>query len=725
MTRLKSLLLGFALVAGLAGAAAQGGTKALELRDIVQGKMAARGAGYGMRSLPDGEHYTLMSRERNAILRYSFATGALVDTLFSVESARECPFRSFDDYVISDEGRHILLLTERKSIYRRSSDAVAYHYDVRRRLVRPLSEAGGRVMIPTFSPDGRMVAFVRDNNIFIKKFDFDTEVQVTTDGKRNAIINGTTDWVYEEEFEVTNQMSWSEDGSFLAWVRSDESAVPEYRMPLFAGRLYPEDYVYKYPKAGETNSRVSVHLYNVANRTTQPVKLSETESYYIPRISFIGRGGTLAVMTLNRQQNHLRMIYVNSRSLVARTIMEERTDTYIDAEQIQQIQFTPSGYVMLSDRSGYVHIYQMTDQGLVQRQITSGQWDVMELYGVDASGNVYYQAADESPMRRSILRMDTRGKVTRLGAGTGTNSALFASKFGYYINSFSTLTTPTRTDVYRTEGNKLLRTLEDNASLRETLATYAFAPKELTTVRTASGLDLNAWIVKPRDFDPGRKYPLVMVQYSGPGSQLVRDSYGFGWEYYLANQGFVVACVDGRGTGGRGSAWRKGTYLNLGLQESQDQAAAARALGSLSYIDSSRMAIWGWSFGGYNTLMSLVHGDGAFKLGIAVAPVTDWRYYDTIYTERFMRTPQENPRGYDATSVVEHADRLRGRLLIIHGTADDNVHVQNTYALTARLVEAGIPFDEAIYTDRDHSIRGGNTSLHLYIRMVEYLKAHL
>lgn len=722
MVRLGTIAL---LLLSALGLTAQTGSRPIELQEIVHGRFAARGAGQGMRSLPDGEHYTLMSSDRSAILRYSFATGQLVDTLFSVSQARECSFKSFDDYQIAPSGHHILLYTEQRPIYRRSSDAVVFHYDVRRRLVRPLSEQGGRMMIPTFSPDGRMVAFVRDNNIFIKKFDFDTEVQVTTDGRRNAVLHGVTDWVYEEEFEVTRQLSWSEDGQFLAWVRSDESAVPEYRMPMYGSRLYPEDYVYKYPKAGEANSIVSVHLYNVQDRSTRPIKLSSEEAYYIPRIAFIDRGSTLAVMTLNRLQNHFRMIYVNGRSLIARTILDERSDTYIDAEQIQQIQFTPTGFAMLSDRSGYVHLYHFDDRGQLQRQVTSGQWDIDTFYGMDAAGNAYYQAADEHPTRRSILKTDTRGQQTRLGAGRGSNGALFAQGFRYYINSFSTLTEPTRTDVYRTEGNRLLRTLEDNAMLRERLTQYSFAPKELMTLHTDSGLELNAWIVRPRDFDPTKRYPLVMLQYSGPGSQLVRDSFGFGWEYYLAGQGFVVACVDGRGTGARGSAWRKGTYMQLGLQESADQAAAARALGQLSYIDRERIAIWGWSFGGYNALMSLIHGSGVFKLGIAVAPVTDWRYYDTIYTERFMRTPQENPRGYEATSVVAHADRLRGRLLLIHGSADDNVHLQNTMDVAARLVEAGIPFDEAIYTDRDHSIAGRNTRLHLYTRMAQYLRDHL
>lgn len=723
MIKKHSLLLVLGL--SMAAASAQHGAKPIDLKEVVQGHFAARGAGYGMRSMPDGEHYTLMSPQRNAILRYSFATGALVDTLFSTGSARDCQFDRFDDYQISTDGRHILLYTDQTPIYRRSSEAHVHHYDVRRRLVAPLSAGAGKVMIPTFSPDGRMVAFVRGGNIFIKKFDFDTEVQVTTDGQRNAIINGASDWVYEEEFEVTNLMSWSEDGAFLAYVKSDESAVPEYGMPMYGQRLYPEDYTYKYPKAGEPNSVVSVHVYNVADRSQKRIGLSTEESYYVPRISYIGRGSTLAVMTLNRRQNHFRMIYVNSKTLLPKTVFEERSETYVDSNHIQGIEFTPSGFAYVSERSGWAHLYLISDQGQVQRQITHGDWDVTDFYGIDASGNAYLQAADQSPTQRSIYRIDPRGKQTRLGAGVGTNRALFARSYRYYINSYSTLNEPTTTAVYRTADSKPLRTLEDNSALRTKLAEYRFAPKELSKVRTADGLELNAWVVKPADFDPSKQYPLLLVQYSGPNSQLALDSYGFGWEYYLASRGIVVACVDGRGTGARGEAWRKGTYLRLGLQESHDQIAAARALGQLPYIDASRMAIWGWSFGGYNTLMSLIHGEGTFKLGIAVAPVTDWRYYDTIYTERFMRTPRENPEGYKASSVLTEASKLRGRLLLIHGSADDNVHVQNSMDLMTRLVDANIPFDMAIYTDKDHSIRGGNTSLHIYSKMAQYLIDHL
>lgn len=717
---LKSIILCLAMATPIL-ALAQNGSKPVTLDEVVGGKFYARGAGYGMRSLADGEHYSMISPDRNAILRYNFASGKLVDTLFSVNNARECNFKTFDDYQISPDGRHILLYTERESIYRRSSKAHIHHFDVRRRLVSPLSEQVGKVMIPTFSPDGRMVAFVRDNNIFIKKFDYDTEVQVTSDGKRNHIINGTTDWVYEEELEATRLMSWSEDGAFLAWVRTDESAVPEYRMPMYGERLYPEDYVYKYPKAGEVNSRVSVHVYNVADRSQKRISIAESDAYYIPRISYIGRNQDLAVMTLNRQQNHFRMIYVNSKTLIPKTIFEERNSRYIMAENLQGIQFTAQGFVYLSERSGYSHLYHFGDRGELIKALTAGKYDVMDFYGIDKAGNAYYQAAEKNAMERNVYKVDARGKATLLGQGSGTNAAIFSEGFAYYIGTHTSLNDPQMTAVYKTGDAKPLRILEDNASLRERLREYKYAPKEFMELRLADGTMLNGWIVKPKALEAGKKYPVLMIQYSGPASQQVLDRYGFGWEYALAEQGVVVVCFDGRGTGARGEDWRKTTYLKLGIQESDDQIAAAQALASLPYVDASRIGIWGWSFGGYNTLMSLTRGKGTFKLGIAVAPVTDWRYYDTIYTERFMRTPKENPSGYEQSAVLTHAAQLKGHLLIIHGSADDNVHVQNTMDLTARLVEADIPFDMAIYTDKDHSIRGGNTSRHLYKKMMAYI----
>lgn len=704
---------------------AQRGTRTMTIEEVNSGKFAAQPAGRGMRSMSDGLHYTMMDTQHKAILRYSFATGKLIDTLFSVDRARDCEFQKFDDYRLEPKGHHILLITDQEQIYRRSHKGNAYHYDVRRNRVEPLSETKGKVMIPTFSPDGRMVAFVRDGNIFIKKFEFDTEVQVTNDAERNKVMNGITDWVYEEEFETTRLLSWSEDSGYLAFVRTDETEVQEYSMPMYGTSQYPTSYTYKYPKAGTPNSRVSLHIYNVVDRSRKEVNFRDGAPYYIPRIEFVGREGQLAVFTLNRQQNHLRLFYVQNKTLLPKLILEDKSKTYVDSHNVTWSRFIPSGFIYPSERDGFRHLYHYSDKGVLLRQVTSGHYDVTNFYGADASGNLYYQAADESPMRRSIYRIDPKGKRTALHPGQGSNQAIFSDSFAYYISTFNNTTTPTVTAVYATGSLKPLRVLEDNQKLQQRLEEYRVAPKEFITLTGAEGQAMNAWIVKPHNFSPTHRYPVLMIQYSGPDSQQVLDQYGYGWEQVLAGHGFIVVCVDGRGTGARGEEWRKCTYLRLGVKESADQIAAAKALGKLPYVDAGRIGIWGWSFGGYNTLMSLCHGDGTFKVGIAVAPVTDWRFYDTIYTERFMRTPQENPDGYKASSVLEVAHNLRGKLLLIHGSADDNVHVQNAMDFAELLVQRDLPFDMALYTDKNHSIYGGKTRDHLFKKMISYLQTNL
>lgn len=707
-----------------APALAQNGNKPVELKEITAGQFYAQGAGYGMMPMPDGEHYTMLSPNYSAILKYSYKTGEVVDTLFSVNKAHDCNFKRIFGYQIASSGHHILLYTKVEPIYRRSKLLTVYHYDVRRNRVEPLSEQPGGVMIPTFSPDGRMVAFVRDNNIFIKKFDFNTEVQVTTDGKRNEILNGITDWVYEEEFECTSLLSWSPDNAFLGYVRSDESKVREYNMPMYGTANYPSDYVYKYPKAGFDNSVVSLWVYNVADRNKKQVDLGLKKEDYIPRISFTTRNGELAAFTLNRQQNDFRLFYVNAQTLIPKMIFEDREDQYVESDNLNMLEFNAEGFLYVNEKDGYRHIYQYGHNGNLLRQITKGTWDVTTLYGMDDKGTVFYQSAEPNPTQRAIYAVDRKGKKRCLTPQAGTHNATFSANFKYYINAYSNINTPTLTALYETNG-KQLRVLEDNAALKQTLAGYRFNQKEFLTLKNDKGDDMNAWMLKPTNFDPNKKYPVLMVQYGGPNSQEVLDRFGFGWEYYLANQGVIVACVDGRGTGARGEEWRKCTYMKLGILESADQIAGAKALAKLPFVDGSRIGIWGWSFGGYNTLMSLCHGNGTFKLGIAVAAVTDWRFYDSVYTERFMRTPQENPQGYKASSVLSVADKLKGKLLLIHGSADDNVHLQNMMRVTEVLVQNNIPFDMAVYTDKNHSIYGGNTRYHLYTKMAQYVLQNL
>lgn len=715
--------LGFLLFCLIAvGVNAQNGNSRVELKDIIDGKFRQVTAIGELRSMPDGEHYTMMNKERTMVVKYAYKTGQPVDTLFNTKRARECTFDDFEGYMINSTGHRIIVWRETERIYRRSFKAEAYDYDVRRNMVKPLTESGEKVMIPTFSPDGRMCAFVKNNNIWLKKFDYDTEIQVTKDGELNKIIYGATDWVYEEEFSVTNLMSWSSDNAYLAYVRFDESEVPEYSMQLYGDGVYPGYYNYKYPKAGERNSTVTLYSYNVETKDIKLLKPPADADGYIPRIVFTSDPEQLAVMTLNRQQNIFSMYYANPKSGVFRQIIKDENKRYIDSEWLNNIQFTKNGFLYVSEKDGYAHIYQYTTTGVEQRQVTRGNWDVTQLIGLDeATNTVYYESAEESPLRRSVYKVDAKGVKTRLSKQEGTNSASFSANYAYYINRYSNAATPITISVNETKTGKELRVLQDNAALKTYLSSHAFRPKEFIRLQTASGYELNAWVVKPANFDESRKYPVVMFQYSGPNSQSVLDQYGFDWEQYLATAGFVCVCVDGRGTGARGEEFRKCTYLHMGELESKDQIEAAQALTRYSYIDGKRIAIWGWSFGGYNTLMAMSTGNGTFKAGIAVAPPTDWRYYDTVYTERFMRTPKENANGYNATSPIRLAGSLQGKLLLVHGTADDNVHFKQTLDYAEALVQAGKQFDMHFYRDRDHGISGGNTRYHLYTKMTNYL----
>ena len=718
---------------------AQGG-KALDLKEINSGKFSPENI-YGVVPMPDGEHYTQRNAEGTQIVKYSFRTGEPVEVVFDVAKARECPFKKFDSYQFSPDGSKILIATETKPIYRHSYTAVHYLYPVKRNdkgvttnnIVEKLSD-GGPQQAPVFSPDGNLVAFVRDNNIFLVKLLYgNSESQVTEDGKLNSVLNGIPDWVYEEEFGFNRALEFNADNTMLAYVRFDESEVPSYTFPLFAGEAprnnalqdYPGEYTYKYPKAGYPNSKVSVHTFDIKSKVTRQVKLPIDADGYIPRIRFTQDPNKLAIMTLNRHQNRFDMYFADPRSTVCKLALRDESPYYINENVFDNIRFYPDNFSFVSDKSGYSHLYWYSMNGNLIKQVTSGNYEVKSFIGWNPDTNeFYYTSNEESPMRQAVYKIDRKGKKVKLSNQQGTNSPIFSSSMKYFMNKFTSLDTPMLITLNDNTG-KVLKTLVTNDKLKEKLAGYAIPQKEFFTFKTTEGVDLNGWMMKPVNFDPSKRYPVLMFQYSGPGSQQVLDKWGISWETYMASLGYVVACVDGRGTGGRGSEFQKCTYLNLGVKEAKDQVEAAKYLGGLPYVDKGRIGIWGWSFGGYMTIMSMSEGTPVFKAGVAVAAPTDWKYYDTVYTERFMRTPKENAEGYKAASAFSRADNLHGNLLLVHGMADDNVHFQNCTEYAEHLVQLGKQFDMQVYTNRNHGIYGGNTRNHLYTRLTNFFLNNL
>lgn len=718
---------------------AQGG-KALDLKEINSGKFSPENI-YGVVPMSDGEHYTQRNAEGTQIVKYSFRTGEPVEVVFDVAKARECPFKKFDSYQFSPDGSKILIATETTPIYRHSYTAVHYLYPVKRNdkgvttnnIVEKLSD-GGPQQAPVFSPDGNLVAFVRDNNIFLVKLLYgNSESQVTEDGKLNSVLNGIPDWVYEEEFGFNRALEFNADNTMLAYVRFDESEVPSYTFPLFAGEAprnnalqdYPGEYTYKYPKAGYPNSKVSVHTFDIKSKVTRQVKLPIDADGYIPRIRFTQDPNKLAIMTLNRHQNRFDMYFADPRSTVCKLALRDESPYYINENVFDNIRFYPDNFSFVSDKSGYPHLYWYSMNGNLIKQVTSGNYEVKSFIGWNPDTNeFYYTSNEESPMRQAVYKIDRKGKKVKLSNQQGTNSPIFSSSMKYFMNKFTSLDTPMLITLNDNTG-KVLKTLVTNDKLKEKLAGYAIPQKEFFTFKTTEGVDLNGWVMKPVNFDPSKRYPVLMFQYSGPGSQQVLDKWGISWETYMASLGYVVACVDGRGTGGRGSEFQKCTYLNLGVKEAKDQVEAAKYLGGLPYVDKGRIGIWGWSFGGYMTIMSMSEGTPVFKAGVAVAAPTDWKYYDTVYTERFMRTPKENAEGYKAASAFSRADNLHGNLLLVHGMADDNVHFQNCTEYAEHLVQLGKQFDMQVYTNRNHNISGGNTRNHLYTRLTNFFLNNL
>lgn len=680
-----------------------------------------------------GGFYTTL--DKGKIVKFIITTGAAVETLFDAQQAVVSGSGqkiTVDGYQLSSDEQKMLITTQEEPIYRRSSKADYYVYDLSTKQLVPLSK-GGKQQYAVFSPDGKRVAFMRENNLFVVDLGTRKETRLTTDGKRNAIINGGADWVYEEEFSMARAFEWSPDSKRLAWIRFDEGRVPEYDMQLW-GDLYPVEYRFKYPKAGEANSTVTVWIADVlTGKKVQAQTGAETDGY-LPRIQWTKNDGLLSIRRMNRLQNKLDLLHVNAVTGQTTTILTETSTTYVDLEFTDDLTYLSDGksFLWSSERSGYKHLYRYDMSGKLMQRVTSGSFEVATVSGVDEKeGTVFFTSTEVSPLDRHLYRVGLDGRnKQKLTSETGTYTANFSPDFAYYLLYHTAANTPVTVRLRSTQTTKDQRILESNEALKTRLATYALAPKRFFQTKAADETLVNGWMIRPANFDStgAKKYPVLMFVYGGPGSQTVKnewDSRDFFWYQTLAQKGYVIVSVDGRGTGARGTAFRTATYAQLGKLETEDQMAAARYLKTLPFVDPSRVGIWGWSYGGYMSALCMTLGADVFKAGISVAPVTNWRFYDTIYTERYLKRPQENASGYDDNSPVTHAGKLTGPYLLIHGTGDDNVHFQNSVAFSDALIAAGKQFQSFYYPNRNHGIYGGNTRFHLYQMMTNFIEKNL
>jgi len=699
----------------------------ITLEDIwLNGTFSARSVP-GFNFLNDGRHYTRL--ENNQVVQYDLTTGQQTDVLFDASAVSADGFSGdIDGYTFSADESKMLLKTETESIYRRSTKAYFYIYDRATENLTPLFPEG-KHMHATLDPTGNKVAFVYENNMYYRDLSTSSVNQITDDGEYNAIINGSADWVYEEEFGFTKAFQWAPDGQSLAFYRFDERAVKEFTMTNYRNELYPEYVTFKYPKVGEENATVQIFIHDLKADKNVRVDVGEETNQYIPRIKWTLDPEKLVVFRMNRWQNELELLLAEAKTGNTQVLLAETNPYYIDMHD--NLTFLEDGerFIWTSEQDGWNHIYLYGMDGELIRQITEGEWEVTNFYGVDkANDQVFFQAAAKSPLQREIYRigLDGSGRVA-VAEEDGTNSAQFSSTYDYYVLTHATINTPSSYSVYDRAG-KAIRTIEDNQDLADRQKKYGVQPMEFFTFKTKDKVELNGWMLKPDDFNPQQQYPVFMFLYGGPGSQQVTDSWKgdrYWWFQMLAKQGYVVACVDNRGTGARGQEFQKMTYLELGKYETIDQIEAAKYLGNLPYTDASRIGIFGWSYGGYMSSLCLLKGNDVFKAAIAVAPVTNWRWYDTIYTERYMRDEEENPDGYADNSPVNFADRLKGDYLLVHGMGDDNVHFQHTAEMVNALVSANKQFETYFYPNRNHGIYGGNTRLHLYTKMTDFIHRSL
>ena len=705
------------------------GQQKITVEEIYSGAFRAKGMDE-LQSMKNTNQYTVLNYDNASrsmqIDLFDFATLKKVTTLID---SKNFPVLvdGIDSYTFSPDEKLILIANSTNPIFRHSFTADYYLYDTTTKNISKVFDF--QVQEPTFSPDGKKIAFARENNLYVYDIASKQITAITTDGKKNSVINGITDWVYEEEFAFVRAFDWSKDSKKVAYIRFDESQVPEFSMSIFKKDLYPTVETFKYPKAGEKNSEVSLHIYDVASKGSQKVNLSQYSDFYIARMQWTNDANVLSAQVLNRHQDNLDLLFVDGNSGATKVVLNEKDKAYVDVTDNLTF-LKDNSFIWTSEKDGFNHIYLYDKTGKLKNQVTKGNWEITNYYGFDEKSNtVFYQSVENGSINRDVYSINLNGKnKLRLSKTTGTNAATFSPNFQYFINTFSSATQPTTYTLNEAKTGAQVQVIEKNEALATKLKGYNLPSKEFFVLKTAKGNELNAWILKPKDFDPAKKYPVFMYQYSGPGSQQVNNDWNSNDDYWfqmLAQQGYIVACVDGRGTGFKGAAFKKVTQKELGKYEVEDQIDAAKVIGNYPYVDKNRIGIWGWSYGGFMASNCLLKGADVFKMAIAVAPVTNWRFYDSIYTERYMQTPQENASGYDENSPINHVNKLKGKYLLIHGSGDDNVHVQNSMQMIEALIQANKQFDSQIYPDKNHGIYGGKTRIQLYNKMTNFIKENL
>lgn len=690
--------------------------KTLSVSDIYKGKFYAKSVGE-IRPMNNGKHFSSLKNLHNGLFELEVFDYKNFEKQYSITQS------PYYDYQFSNDQKKILFGGDFNKIYRHSKAGKYIIYDIETQKTTPIFE--DKIQEPLFSSDGNKIAFAYKNNLYVFDYQLNKTEQITTDGEKNKIINGISDWVYEEEFGSVRQFDWSKNGNFLAFIRFDESQVPEFSMDIYGNGLYPTQQVFKYPKVGENNSKVELWVYNFAEKKKEKIS---SDAYYIPHLQWNNENSVL-FYELNRHQNDFKIISYNILKKERKILYSEKSNSYVDIEMTKLHLLADNSFFITSEKDGFNHIYRYDSHGKLIKQVTKGNWQVTDFYGFNPKNKtIYYQSTERNSVQRDVYSISVNGKNKKLlSPEKGTNKAEFSKDFSYFINYHQSSTEPPSVAVFKTDNQQKIKELVNNNHLKDLVNSHSKTRKEFQQIEINSNL-LNMWILKPEDFNPEKKYPVLMYQYSGPGSQSVTDkwfSYDDYWYLSLTQKGYIVVCVDGRGTGYKGADFKKVTYLQLGKYETEDQIKTAEYLASLPYIDASRIGIWGWSFGGFTSTNALLKGSHIFKMAIAVAPVTNWRFYDTIYTERFMRTPQENPSGYDENSPLNFANNLKGKYLLIHGTADDNVHIQNAMRMTEELIQKNKDFEWAVYPDKNHSIYGGYTRIHLFEKITNFILNNL